>query len=153
MSLLNIAKTETQNGFLVQVTQDGDRLWAMEIGDRIKRERVAAGVTQEQLADGIGVNKSAVGQWESANSRKGISTRNLMKVADYLAIPISRLTGEHEASTIQTVDEDEIALVKLFRKMDRNQQDIHLRLFYASVGLTQPLEPLSHPLQGKRVSR
>jgi transcriptional regulator with XRE-family HTH domain len=125
----------------------------MEIGDRIKRERAAAGLTQEQLADRIGVNKSAVAQWESANSRKGITTSNLMKVANLLAIPVTRLIGGDETDILQTTDADEIALIKLFRQMSADQKDIHLRLFYTSVGLTKPLEPQRDPLQGKRVSR
>lgn len=125
----------------------------MEIGDRIKRERTAAGLTQEQLAARIGVDKSAVGQWESVNSRKGITTQNLLKVADALAIPVNRLTGDDSGSDrLETTAIDEIEIVRLFRQMSADQQDIHLRLFRTSVGLNHPRESQRHPSQRKRIT-
>src|SRR6185312_2483162 len=111
----------------------------MEIGHRIKKERMAAGLTQVGLAQRIGVDKSAVGQWESPNSNKGISLASLLKVADPLGISVNRLTGDAEDSEqLQITDQAEIKLVRLFRQMTAIQKDAHLQLFHVSVGLTQP---------------
>ncbi len=125
----------------------------MEIGDRIKRERTAAGLTQQQLAERINVDKSAVGQWESPNSRKGITTENLMKVADALAIPVTRLTGDDSSSDrLETTLPDEIELIRLYRQMDSVQKDAHLKLFRVSAGLTKPRETKRDPLHRKRIA-
>lgn len=124
----------------------------MEIGDRIKRERVAAGLTQAQLAGLIGVDKSAVAQWESAASRKGISTTNLLKVADVLAVPIERLTGDDGLDRLDISAPSEIELVRLFRRMTPESQDIHLRLFRTSVGIAETREAERDPPKSKRIA-
>lgn len=117
---------------------------AMEIGDRIKAARKRAGLTQEKLAARVGVDKSAVGQWEAPGSRTGITTANLVKVADALGIGVSQLIGEGE-DRLETTAPDEIALLRLFRLMDTRQKRIHLQLFYTSVGLDHPAEPEGDP--------
>lgn len=125
----------------------------MEIGDRIKRERTAAGVTQERLADAVGVNKSAVAQWESSASRKGITTENLVKVAAALAIPVTRLTGDDSSTDrLETTVSDEIELVRLYRQMSAIQKDTHLELFRVSVGLAKPRETKGNPPNNKRIA-
>lgn len=125
----------------------------MEIGDRIRRERRAAGLTQEQLADRIGVDKSAVGQWESPNSRKGITTENLLKVAGALAIGVERLTSDNDArDRLETTDPREITLVRLYRLMTPIQKDAHLKLFHASTGIAEPSEPVSNPSNSRRIA-
>lgn len=125
----------------------------MEIGDRIRQERAAAKMTQVQLADAVGVDKSAVAQWESPASRKGITTDNLLKVAQALAIPVGRLTGDDDTHHLETSAPDEIELVNLYRKMGPEQKDIHLRLFRTSVGIAQTRETQSNPSEGKRIVR
>jgi transcriptional regulator with XRE-family HTH domain len=123
----------------------------MEIGDRIRVERRKAGLTQVQLAERLGVDKSAVAQWESPNSRKGITLTNLLRVADVLAIKLSKLTGDHQDDGLFVKDDQEIALLKLFRQMPARYQRIHLELFYASAGLAKPEKLQSDPTHGKRV--
>jgi transcriptional regulator with XRE-family HTH domain len=126
----------------------------MEIGDRIKAERKARGLSQEELARRIPVNKSAVAQWESPNSRTGITTSNLVKVADTLGIPVTRLTGDSDNDDkLETQTPEEAALLRLFRQMAANQQRVHLNLFYSAVGLNQPMEPQGDPSQGGRIVR
>lgn len=125
----------------------------MEIGDRIKRERMAAGLTQVQLAERIGVDKSAVAQWESPASRKGITTDNLLKVADALAISVARLAGDDtSADHLETTAPDEIELLRLYRQMGPVHKDAHLQVFRASVGLTKPRKAQSNPPHGKRIA-
>lgn len=124
----------------------------MEIGDRIKRERVAAGLTQVRLAERVGVDKSAVAQWESPASRKGISTENLLKVAAALAIPVGRLTGEASDDRLETAIPEEIELVRLWRLLNSVQKASHLQLFRTSAGVVKQSEAESHPLHGKRIT-
>ena len=96
------------------VTRLGGTLRPMDIGDRIRAARKAVGWTQPQLAAAIGVNKSAVAQWESpGKSRRGITTENLQKVARVLRIRLADLLedGPSGEDIIETRDQDEIALL------------------------------------------
>ena len=63
---------------------------------KIKEKRIAAGLTQVQLAERVGVNQSAVAQWECGRATpKG---ELLPKLADILGCTIDALFGR-EAST------------------------------------------------------
>lgn len=152
VDMLSMAKNDKASLFLSAANLCAFYNHFMEIGDRIKRERRAAGLTQEQLAKRVGVNKSAVAQWESPASRKGITSPNLVRVADALAIPVTRLTGDAGPDRLETEMPDEIALVRLFRRMGPGQQRVHLNLFYSSVGLAHPEEPERDPTEGRRVA-
>lgn len=151
---LSGTKNGSASGFLVAVTRQRQRLSRMEIGDRIKSWRRQRGLTQDELAQAVGVNKSAVGQWETTSEhRKGISTDHLMKVAAVLRVKVSTLTGDASDDTGMVItDPNETALVTVFRMMDAGQQDIHLRLFYVSAGLGDPAKTESHPTERKRVA-
>ena len=59
------------------------------VGKRIRQARVLAGLTQEQLAEKIGISRTAVVRWESAETEPTlehlISLTELLHVsADYL---------------------------------------------------------------------
>ena len=59
------------------------------VGKRIRQARVLAGLTQEQLAEKIGVSRTAIVRWESAETEPTlehlISLTKLLHVsADYL---------------------------------------------------------------------
>lgn len=127
---------------------------AVHIGDRIKLARRAAGLTQVQLAERLGVDKSAVAQWEAPNSRKGITLKNLIEVAKILGVSVASLTGDgNYTETLVVADPPEVALVRLFRQMTRRQKDVHLQLFYTSVGMTEPSETQGDPTERKRITR
>lgn len=150
---LSTTKNWRQRTFLAPLISELSRLPIMEIGDRIRLERLARGLTQVELADAVGVNKSAVAQWESAANRRGITTDNLIKVARALAIPVARLTsgnddGEPELVTLPR----ELALLRVFRVMSPALQDVYLKLAYVNAGLREPSEAEGDPGEGGRVT-
>ena len=126
---------------------------AMEIGDRIKAERNRVGLTQMELAARVGVDKSAVAQWESPQSRKGITSPNLVKVAAALGVGVGRLTGdETDDRPIETESDDERTLLSLYRLLPGDQQGTYLALFYVANGMTPPSKLEDDPPQGKRIT-
>ena len=59
------------------------------VGKRIRQARVLAGLTQEQLAEKIGVSRTAIVRWESAETEPTLEhllalTTSLHVSADYL---------------------------------------------------------------------
>lgn len=59
------------------------------VGKRIRQARVLAGLTQEQLAEKIGVSRTAIVRWESAETEPTLEhlislTKFLNVSADYL---------------------------------------------------------------------
>ncbi len=63
---------------------------------KIREKRIAAGLTQIQLAEKVGVNQSAVAQWECG--RAAPKAELLPKLAEILGCTIDALFGR-EAST------------------------------------------------------
>ena len=110
----------------------------MDIGDRIRAARQSVGLSQRALAEKIGVDKSAVAQWEGGGGGKGIKIDNLIEVARVLQIRPSQLLGDAApADAMALSDPREIAVVSLFRRLSRPLQDVHLQLLYAQTG-TEP---------------
>ena len=60
-------------------------------GLSVKAAREMAGYTQEQVARLIGVSRSAVAQWESANPNMQPSAANFKSLAKALRVPASSL--------------------------------------------------------------
>jgi transcriptional regulator with XRE-family HTH domain len=91
------AKARLTAGVVPGEVQSGEPLRSlpiMAIGDQIRAARTRLGMTQRALATRIGVDKSAVAQWEGGGGGKGIRTQNLVKVARVLQIKPSSLLGE-----------------------------------------------------------
>ncbi|HEX3399401.1 MAG TPA: helix-turn-helix transcriptional regulator, partial [Acetobacteraceae bacterium] len=66
----------------------------MSISDRIRAARARAGLSQRALAALLGVDKSAVAQWEGGGGGAGIRTANLVELARVLGVRPSELLGE-----------------------------------------------------------
>jgi transcriptional regulator with XRE-family HTH domain len=150
---LSTTKNTTQSSFLVQLTELPRTLAAMEVGDKIRRARREKGWTQEQLAQAVGVNKSAVAQWETpGGARTGITVQNLQRVARVLGKRMSDLLEDSPPDEGMIItDPDEIALVELFRRMSARQKDVHLKLFYTSVGIDEGPQAQRNPSKRRRV--
>jgi transcriptional regulator with XRE-family HTH domain len=105
----------------------------VKISDRIRAARTKAGLTQRALAARLGVDKSAVAQWEGGGGGVGIKTSNLVEVARVLGVRPSDLLGEpSHADRLVLEDTDEITLVTLFRGLPKALREAHLRLLYVS---------------------
>lgn len=132
---------------------------AMTIGDRIRAARTRLGLTQRVLAERLGVDKSAVAQWEGGGGGKGIKTSNLVEAARVLQIKPSELLGEgagadsNSVDKMEILDPKEIALVSLYRRLPARLKDVHLQLLYAQTGTSQPPEEQANPGNRKRISR
>lgn len=126
----------------------------MTIGDRIRAARTRLGLSQRALADKVGVDKSAVAQWEGGGGGKGIKVDNLIETARILQIKPSELLGEEtNADSFSTNDTREIAVIHLFRLLSEPLKDVHLQLLYAQTGTSKPPEQNSSPGNRKRITR
>lgn len=124
----------------------------MAIGDRIRAARARLGMSQRTLAEKVGVDKSAVAQWEGGGGGKGIRTENLIETARILQIRPSELLGEEtEADSFSTTDTREIALIHLYRQLSEPLKNVHLSLLYAQTGTSEPPKHEGNPRNRKRV--
>jgi transcriptional regulator with XRE-family HTH domain len=127
----------------------------MAIGDQIRAARIRLGMTQRALATQIGVDKSAVAQWEGGGGGKGIRTQNLIEVARVLQIKPSELLGEDTAAdTMNLTDQREMTVVTLYRHLTESLRVIHLQLLYSHAGMVpgQPAKQKRRPRNSKRMA-
>jgi transcriptional regulator with XRE-family HTH domain len=113
-------------------------------------------MTQRALAKQIGVDKSAVAQWEGGGGKgKGIRTQNLVEVARVLQIKPSELLGEDiAADTMNLTDQREMTVVTLYRHLTESLRVIHLQLLYSHAGMVpgQPAKQKRRPRNSKRMA-
>lgn len=104
--------------------------------DRIRRARRHAGITQAALAELVGVRRSAVSNWESANDVLP-SMQHLLAIATACRVSLEWLgTGrgvfsfESDLAEVPTADaelvdaEEERALLGSFRDLPRRRQQL-----------------------------
>jgi transcriptional regulator with XRE-family HTH domain len=93
------------------------------VGGRIRSLRHARGMTQDELAAMCDVSRSAVAQWET--DRAGQLRGNITRIADALATNVEfLLQGERPTSDVTS---DELALLRLYRECDSEDQAFLLR--------------------------
>jgi transcriptional regulator with XRE-family HTH domain len=93
------------------------------VGARIRALRHARGMTQDELAIMCDVSRSAVAQWET--DRAGQLRGNITRIADALATNVEfLLQGERPTSDVTG---DELALLRLYRECDSDDQAFLLR--------------------------
>jgi len=128
-------------------------LVSVKIGDRIRSARTKAGLTQRALAARMGVDKSAVAQWEGGGGGTGIKTSNLIELARILGVRPSELLGE-PTSEDQLVLEDteEITLMTLYRRLPQKQRDIYRQLLEVGIDLGHVAERTSDDVERRRVA-
>ncbi len=102
-----------------------------QAGARIRHLRRARGWTQEELARATGVSRSAVAQWETGRAGFGAKLR---LIATALDVSLRELQPGHRAdpNTLARegipVSADETTLLRMFRELNRDDQDCLLRL-------------------------
>jgi len=75
----------------------------MSIGENLRGARESRGKNQTELGASVGLNRRVISEWE--NGKKEPTMGQLRKMAEFLGIPLSHLTGEiksMENSTILT---------------------------------------------------
>ncbi len=95
---------------------------AKYIGNLIRTTRKAAGLSQMKLAEMIGLSYQQVQKYENGTSE--ISISRLFQIAHALGMPASRFISDDENTMVSesvslygALSDDEIELLKLFRKM------------------------------------
>ena len=116
----------------------------MESGmaQRIKELRQERGMTLEQVADIVGVGKSTVRKWETgmiANMRRD----KIAALAKALGTTPAYLMGWNEdddskkSTDKQELTEGEKALLELFRKVPKEQQELVLQMIQAALNASK----------------
>ena len=115
----------------------------MESGmaQRIKELRQERGMTLEQVADIVGVGKSTVRKWETgmiANMRRD----KIATLAKALGTTPAYLMGWKEDDKNKSPDkieltEGEKALLELFRKVPKEQQELVLQMIQAALNASK----------------
>jgi transcriptional regulator with XRE-family HTH domain len=128
----------------------------VSIPDRIRAARARAGLSQRALAALLGVDKSAVAQWEGGGGGVGIRTANLVELARVLGVRPSELLGDASPADqppdqLVLDDPDEIAFIALYRKLPKRLQDIHRQMLLHQTNPGQASELESHPPDHTRV--
>jgi transcriptional regulator with XRE-family HTH domain len=96
------------------------------VGKRIRQIREERGWTQDQLAENVNVSRSAVAQWET--DRVGQVRGNLTRVAEVLDISVEYLLyGHDKRAPLSAGTGDELALLRLYRECDTDDQAFLLR--------------------------
>ena len=97
---------------------------ARTTGENIRKLREAKGLSQDALADKCNLTKITIHRAETAaSSKNGIGIQTLVRIADGLeATPNDLLEGTFACG----VDAKQVELLKLFRQMSPEQQNIIL---------------------------
>jgi transcriptional regulator with XRE-family HTH domain len=96
------------------------------VGHRIRSIRRERGWTQDDLANSVGVSRSAVAQWET--DRAGQIRDNLSRIARVLGVSTEfLLNGSTAPPDARSFSGDELALLRLYRECQPDDQQILLR--------------------------
>lgn len=99
----------------------------MEIGDLIRTERTRRGWNQRLLAKSLGVTPGAVAQWELGSTRPKLA--RLIDICTLFGISAQSFLEPGSPYFGQIVeDQDEIALLALWRKTDPTQRKTIMRI-------------------------
>ncbi len=92
------------------------------IGNLIRISRKTVGLSQMELAERVGISYQQIQKYEKGASE--ISISRLAQIADALNMPVNRfITGDESVAVSEskslygTLSDDEIELLKLFRKI------------------------------------
>jgi len=97
-----------------------------DMAQRLRDQRRERGLTQAELADRVGVSRSAVAQWETG--RTGQLGSNLSRIAAALETGVEYLMfGNDKRAPAQTLQGDELALLRLYRDCEPEDRQILLR--------------------------
>lgn len=108
----------------------------MEIKDLIRSARKAKGLSQAALAEQIGVNKSAVAQWELGSTRPNEDSMAALKLILSIEDHISPV-GSSPYNGQLVEDPDELALLKFWRSLSVEKRRAVVELLH--IGL--PIRP------------
>ena len=99
----------------------------MELRDFLRRERTARGWTLRAVAQALGVNHTAVAQWERGDTKPKLA--NLVDICNLFGVSIGGFVGPGSAYAGQLVDDpEEIALLAHWRAIPAEQRPLLLRM-------------------------
>lgn len=85
-------------------------------------------IKKGEFYDGVGVTSGAVSQWKTGSTTP--SDRTVKKIADYLGVPVSALTGQKEKPTAQG-DGQEVSTEDIEKWIDNGASEAELKKFIA----------------------
>ena len=102
--------------------------------------RKSSGATQKEIADFLGISRQAYANYESGNREPDNNT--LIKLASYFNISVDYLLGNNTLSGSPTPEEpqlsdSEVALLKLFRSVSSEDQELVLRMIRGALNNQQ----------------
>ena len=130
----------------------------MALSDVIRQRRTKLGLTQDQVAAALGVDRSAISQWEGAGQRnrpKRPDMDRIVPLAAILQLTVGQLLeepGNNSSLKLETKGPDEVALLSLYRTMKPRDRKSHLDLFYTTAGFAKPAEEQAGPSNGVGVT-
>ena len=103
----------------------------MKIGDRIKSARIAKRMTQEELGRAVGVQKAAIGKYESGRV-VNIKRSTLKKLSDVLCIPPEELIFEDKKNNPTSegggLSENRLKLIRFAETVPEDKVELLLRV-------------------------
>lgn len=101
----------------------------MDIGSKIKNRRKELGKTLEEVGAAVGVGKSTVRKWEQGMI-KNMRRDKIALLAATLDLDLAELI-EYEKTSVYSLSESEIALVRAYRAADDRAQEDALEMLLA----------------------
>ncbi|MDR0325249.1 MAG: helix-turn-helix domain-containing protein [Oscillospiraceae bacterium] len=86
------------------------------LGDKLAELRKKKGLTQADLAAYLQISRQAYSTYEVDKHEMDLQT--LGKLADFYGVSIDYLFGRYDSNPFLLGDEDEIALIKDYRRLD-----------------------------------
>lgn len=118
----------------------------MQLGEQIRQCRLKAGLTQEGLARALNVSNRLVSHWEIGFRKP--RPAHLRQIAELtFADPALFFSGEFGVEyELPVTSPEEVALLKLYRRISQRQQQNLLKLLQASVDVRKEMEHDPHPM-------
>jgi transcriptional regulator with XRE-family HTH domain len=118
---------------------------AMTAGDRIREARARAGLTVRQLAHLLSVSPAMIAHWEAGN--RPVTAKRLAQIAELTLTDPTQLLWNAKGDAIEPplTEQDEIELIRAYRKLSDRQRKNLLKLVKVSVGVHREMQHQSEP--------
>lgn len=100
----------------------------MEIHERLRELRKAHHYIQKDISDYLNISKSAYGYYEQGRNEMDIKT--ILKLSDFYNVSTDYLLGKVDVDQ-NSIQKDESDLIVLYRKLNRDSQNIIFGALYA----------------------
>ena len=109
----------------------------MTFAERLKELMVENGITNYQLSKDTGTHATTIANWLDENKNAMPQERKFKAIADYFGVSVAYLKGETDIKektapiTEDGLSERECELLRIFRQLSVEEQDLFLKMFHA----------------------